>query len=73
MVESGLGFSVGGEVGVFSGKNFMSLLDWEGGSMGVSVSWGSPVGDSWCGMDNRGDVVSGNSVNWSWSLWQVGG
>jgi hypothetical protein len=43
VVQSCLGFSDGGEVSVFCGKNFWGLLDWKRGTMGMSVSWDSPV------------------------------
>lgn len=78
MVESSFGFSVGGEVSVFSGNNFWSLWDGKRSSM-VTVSWKSPVRDNWSvdsvnSVDHWcGVMVRRNSVNWSWSLWQVGG
>lgn len=76
VVNAGLGFSDGDEVSVFSGKDFRGLLDWEWSTVSVGVGWNSPVGHCWSGVvgdDWSGMVVWGNGVDWSWSLWQVGG
>lgn len=76
VVETGLGFSNGGEVSVFSGDDFWGLGNWNWCAMSVGVSRNSPVGDSWNGVvgNNRcGLVVRSDGMNWSWSLWQVGG
>lgn len=76
VVETGLGFSNGGEMSVFSGDDFWGLGNWNWGSMSVGVSWNSPVGHCWCGVvsDNRcGMIVRSDCVNWSGSLWQVSG
>lgn len=44
--------------------------------MSVGVGWNSPVGHCWSGVvsdDWCGVVVRSDGVDWSWSLWQVGG
>lgn len=68
MVESGLGFSVSGEMSVFGGNHFWGLGDWQWGAM-MTISWKSPVRDDWSvnGMNNWSGMVS------HWSMWQVGG
>lgn len=66
MVKSSGGFSVSGEVSVFSSNDLWSLRDGQWSAM-VTVSWESPVWDDWSvdGVDNWSGVVS------SWSMWQV--
>lgn len=76
VMESSLGFGVSGEMSLFSGDDFMSLLDWNWSSMGMSVSWNSPVRDSWCGVisdDWCCVVIWSDGVDGFRSLWQVGG
>jgi hypothetical protein len=64
MVKTSLGLSDGSKVSVFSGKNFVSLLDWQWSTVVIwGISRNIPVWVNW----------SGDGMDWWRSLWQVGG